>query len=50
MFYRPGPDQGGSMIAIEPMSAPANAFQNEISEHLLEPGEAKEFSYAIRMR
>ena len=50
MFYRPGPDHGESMIAIEPMSAPANAFQNEISGHLLEPGRAREFSFAIRMR
>ena len=50
MFYRPGPDHGESMIAIEPMSAPANAFQNEISEHLLEPGQAREFTFAIRMR
>jgi aldose 1-epimerase len=50
MFYRPGPDQGESMIAIEPMSSPANAFQNEIAEHLLEPGETREFSFAIRMR
>jgi len=50
MFYRPGPDQGESMIAIEPMSSLANAFQNEISEHLLEPGETREFSFAIRMR
>ena len=50
MFYRPGPDQGESMIAIEPMSSPANAFQNEIAEHLLEPGQTREFSFAIRMR
>jgi len=50
MFYRPGPDQGESMIAIEPMSSLANAFHNEIAQHLLEPGEAREFSFAIRMR
>jgi len=50
MFYRPGPENGESMIAIEPMSAPANAFQNEISGHLLEPGRAREFSFVIRMR
>jgi len=48
MFYRPGPDQGGSMLAIEPMSAKANALQTEIADHLLEPGQSRSFSYLIR--
>jgi aldose 1-epimerase len=49
MFYRPSSDQGGSMIAIEPMSSPANAFATEIETHLIAPGESREFSYLIRM-
>ncbi|MEL0319264.1 MAG: hypothetical protein VXA46_00830 [Aquiluna sp.] len=50
MFYRPGKDQGDSMLAIEPMSAPPNAFSSEIQEHLLEPSEARNYSFRIRTR
>ena len=50
MFYRPGMDQGDSMLAIEPMSAPANAFASEIKKHLLEPSEARTYSFRIRTR
>lgn len=50
MFFRPGMDQGDSMLAIEPMSAPANAFSSEIQKHLLEPGEARSYSFRIRTR
>ena len=48
MFYRPESDQGSSMVAIEPMSAPANAFATEIDELLLAPDESREFSFLIR--
>jgi aldose 1-epimerase len=48
MFYRPGSDKGTSMVAIEPMSSPANAFATEIDRHLIAPGESREFSFLIR--
>ena len=35
-------------LAIEPMSAPANAFQTEIAKHLLTAGESREFSFQVR--
>ena len=50
MFYRPGRDLGESMLAIEPMSAPANAFASEIERHLLEPSEARSYRFRIRTR
>lgn len=49
MFYRPNPADGESLIAIEPMSAKANVFADDINSVLLAPGQ-KRFSYRIRMR
>ena len=49
MFYRPGPDLG-DLIAIEPMSAGANAFNLDIENNLLQPNETKNFSFVIRKR
>lgn len=50
MLYRPkDPLFGeGSAIAIEPMSAPANIFRNEIDSVALPAGETKRFAYEIR--
>lgn len=48
MFYRPGPDIGDSMLAIEPMSSAANIFADDIESVLLRPGELKRFSFSIR--
>lgn len=50
MFYRPGLDVGANLLAIEPMSHPANIFQDDIASTLLEPGEARRFQFSIRMR
>lgn len=49
MFYRPDPSVGESLIAIEPMSAKANVFADDIDSALIAPGQ-KRFSYRIRMR
>ena len=52
MLYRPSPslfEDGSEGIAIEPQSAPANAFNSELDQHLLAPGEAKTFAFQIRM-
>jgi aldose 1-epimerase len=52
MLYQPLDSpflDGGGGIAIEPMSAPANAFQSEIDNHLLQPGAEKNFSYEIKI-
>ena len=50
MLYRPSDQifQEGSALAIEPMSAPANIFRNDIESVLLEAGETKSFSFEIR--
>ena len=48
MFYRPGPDIGDSMLAIEPMSSTANIFAEDIESVLLQPGELKRYSFSIR--
>lgn len=50
MLYRPREAffQEGSAIAIEPMSAPANVFRNEIESVLLGSGEQKRFAFEIR--
>lgn len=50
MLYRPNDPifREGSALAIEPMSAPANIFRNEIESVLLAAGEARSFSYEIR--
>ena len=50
MFFRPAPDIGESLLAIEPMSAPANVFRDDIASVLLAPGENKRYSYRIRTR
>ena len=52
MLYQPANSpfiDGSGAIAIEPMSAPANAFQSEIENHLLAPGERKSFGYEIKI-
>lgn len=52
MLYQPQTSpfvDGSGAIAIEPMSAPANAFQSEIDNHLLAPGEQKSFGYEIKI-
>lgn len=52
MLYRPSPslfEDGSEGIAIEPQSAPANAFNSELDQHLLAPGESKTFAFQIRM-
>ena len=50
MLYRPSEEffPSGSAIAIEPMSAPANVFRNEIGSVLMGPGEKKRFAFEIR--
>ena len=50
MFYRPGLDVGESLLAIEPMSDPANVFADDIESVLIAPGEKKVFSFVIRKR
>ena len=52
MLYKPANSpfaSGDPGLAIEPMSAPANAFNSEIEKHLLEPGETKAYSFGIRI-
>jgi aldose 1-epimerase len=52
MLYQPQTSpfvDGSGAIAIEPMSAPANAFQSEIDNHRLLPGAQKSFSYQIKI-
>jgi aldose 1-epimerase len=52
MLYRPSPslfEDGSEGIAIEPQSAPANAFNSELDQHLMAPGETKTFAFQIRM-
>lgn len=41
---------GTPAIAIEPMSAPANAFQTEIELHLLRPGETRNYRSEVKIR
>ncbi len=48
MFYRPGPDIGDSMLAIEPMSSSANVFADDIRSVLLQPGELKRYSFSVK--
>lgn len=50
MLYRPSLEVGESLLAIEPMSAMANVFAENIESVLLDPGEEKRFSYRIRIR
>jgi aldose 1-epimerase len=52
MLYRPSPslfEDGSQGIAIEPQSAPANAFNTEIEQHLIPPSEIRSFAFQIRM-
>ncbi len=52
MLYRPSPllfEDGSEGIAIEPQSAPANAFNSELDQHILVPGEKREYAFQIRM-
>ena len=49
MLYRPPIELGESLIAIEPMSCAANAFNSDIESTLLESGETKRFVFSIRM-
>lgn len=52
MLYRPSPslfEDGSEGIAIEPQSAPANAFNTELDQHLLKSGEKRSYSFQIRM-
>lgn len=52
MLYRPSPSlfvDGSEGIAIEPQSAPANAFNTELEKHLIQPSETKDFWFQIRM-
>ena len=52
MLYKPAHSlfaDGSPALAIEPMSAPANAFATEIDKHLLLPGEKKSFGFEIRI-
>lgn len=49
MLYRPDSDSGDSLLAVEPMSAPANAFNSKVEEIVLRSGESREFSFSIKM-
>lgn len=48
MLYRPDESCGESLLAIEPMSCPANAFNSGIEELIIKSGERKEFGFSIR--
>ena len=50
MLYRPDLSCGESLLAIEPMSCLANAFNSAIHETVLREEEEKNFSFLIRMR
>jgi aldose 1-epimerase len=45
----PGPHGAHSALAVEPMSAPADAFNSGIDVWHLEPGEAAQASWGIRL-
>jgi aldose 1-epimerase len=47
MFYRPRSDVG-NLLAIEPMSSGANAFNQELLQYLLQPGEEKSYRFSVR--
>ena len=50
MLYRPKEKffESGGAIAIEPMSAPANIFRNDIASVILEKGEQKRYAFEVR--
>jgi aldose 1-epimerase len=47
MFYRPR-SEVGNLLAIEPMSCGADAFNRELSANLLAPGEEKSYRFSVR--
>ena len=49
MIYKPN-EANLNLLAIEPMSAPANAFATEISRHTIPSGEFRSFTFGIKMR
>jgi galactose mutarotase-like enzyme len=40
---------GESLIAIEPMSCPANAFNTDIDAVVFQSGEKKTYAFSIKM-
>jgi aldose 1-epimerase len=48
MLFRPN-DAGKSLLAIEPMSCLANAFNSDLPSVILEAGAKKEYAFSIRM-
>lgn len=50
MLYRPPIELGESLLAIEPMSCPANAFNSTIEELTMQTGETKRFAFSIKTR
>lgn len=49
MLYRPSLDCGASLLAIEPMSCLANAFNSDVSSTVIKTGESREFEFSIRI-
>jgi aldose 1-epimerase len=52
MIYTPEDSpfaDGSNSVAIEPLSAPANAFQDDLEGQLIQPGETREYGFQIRM-
>lgn len=49
MLYRPKLEVGESLIAIEPMSCPANAFNSDIESTVLKKLEKKKYVFSIKM-
>lgn len=49
MLYRPSIDCGASLLAVEPMSCIANAFNSDLGSTVIQPGESQEFEFSIRI-
>ncbi len=49
MLYRPSLDCGASLLAIEPMSCVANAFNSNPEQVRLDANQEKEFVFSIKM-
>lgn len=49
MLYRPKLEVGESLVAIEPMSCPANAFNSDIESTVLKKLEKKKYVFSIKM-
>lgn len=49
MLYRPSIDCGASLLAIEPMSCIANAFNSDLGSTVIQTGESQEFEFSIRI-